>query len=282
MSSVFFLHLPGNLDLLKAQIKDYPGSFRPSFSTPGLCTFLIDEKAKSALKNNPPSLALCYGFDATRVTEGEASVWCENQELVFSGKENFIFRDPKNNLWQGKSDGFSIIAKLSKLKTPSDSPSRAWLKIAQACELFPRERSGDALEIGCSPGGAAHFLLSQNLKLVGVDPGEMAPEILAHEHFHHIRKPVQDLTPEDLPYKFSLLAVDTNLPASVSVKESLRIAAWSGKKLLEVYLTVKLPTPKLVSSLPRYKKTLEDMGFQSFYVQLPSHHREILLIGQRR
>lgn len=282
MNSVFFLHLPGNLDLLKKELTNFPGEFRPSFSTPGFITFKVDDRALSALKRQTPSLCLAMGFDAVRVEDLAASVWCEDGELKFVQAKELVFRDPKGNLWHGKCSSFELLSQLANLQQPEQAPSRAWLKIAQACQLFPRDRSGYALEIGCAPGGAAYHLLELGLKLVGVDPGEMAPEIMANERFHHVKKPVQDIEGRDLKHKFSLLAVDTNLPASVSVKESLRLAEYSGKELKEVFLTVKLPTPKLVASLQRYQGTLERLGFKAMLIQLPSHHREILLVGTRR
>lgn len=282
MNSVFFLHLPGNLDLLKKELTNFPGEFRPSFSTPGFVTFKIDEKATAALKKESPSLCLAMGFDATRTEDLAASVWCEDGELKFIQAKELVFRDPKGNLWHGKTSNFALISQLANLTQPSEAPSRAWLKIAQACLLFPRERSGHALEIGCAPGGAAYHLLELGLDLVGIDPGEMAEVITANAKFQHVKKPVQDIEGKDLKHKFSLIAVDTNLPASVSVKESLRIGEYSGKELKEVFLTIKLPTPKLVSSLQRYKINLEKLGFKAMLIQLPSHHREILLAGIRR
>ena len=282
MSSVFFLHLPGNLDLLKAELSNLPGEFRPSFSTPGFATFKVDDKAMSALKKQSPALCLVMGFDATRVENQDASVWVEDGELIFTPAKQLIFRDPKNNLWHGKSLNFEFMSQLASIKLPAQAPSRAWLKIAQACQLFPRERSGHALEIGCAPGGAAYHLLELGFQLTGVDPGEMAPEISANKNFWHVKKPVQDLEGKDLKHKFSLMAVDTNLPASVSVKESLRLAEYSGKELKEIFLTIKLPTTKLVASLQRYQKTIEKLGFKAMLIQLPSHHREILLVGTRR
>lgn len=281
MASVFFLHLPGNKDLLMAELELIPGEFKPSFMTPGFSTFIIDDKAKRSLTKKTPVLSLAYGYDAKRI-DHEASVWVENSELIFSGANEFNFRDPKGNIWHGESPNFDKICKLVQITLPDSAPSRAYLKIAQAFHLFPRARQGMAIEIGSSPGGAAAFLLEQNLKLIGIDPGEMDQRILAHQNFKHIKTPVQDLTPKDLPYLFDLMAVDTNLPPAVSIKESLRVADWSKKNLKEIFMTIKLPNPRMLNSLQHYQRSFEAAGLDVTFIQLPSHHREVLLYGQRK
>lgn len=280
MTSVFFLYLPKNLDLLKAELKEYRGDIRPSFMTPGFATFIIDNIALQSLKQNKPKLCLAMGFDAKRV-EHEASVWCENQELFFSGDEEFYFRDPKGQVWHGDSRLFAKMAQLSTIKLPPYSPSRAWLKIAQAFALYPRERSGHALEIGSSPGGASLFLLEQGFDLIGIDPGEMHPDLMNMPKFKHLKKSIQDITKSDLGQTFDVLAVDTNLPPLVSMNESLRVAAFSGEQLKEMFLTIKLPSPRLVRGLSKYANQLRKMGFKSRFIQLPSHHSEILLYATR-
>tara|TARA_R110000868_G_scaffold117600_15_gene312531 strand:- start:36572 stop:37423 length:852 start_codon:yes stop_codon:yes gene_type:complete len=282
MKAVFFLHIPGNFDLLKAQLATYPGVINPSFLAPGFSTFKADDIAYKALKEKPPFMALAMGEDATRnETLETASVWVENKELVFSSHGGFSYRDKKDQIWQGVCPGFEKLIELSAIKLPTQAPSRAWLKIAQAFSLFPKARSGNALEIGSSPGGASYFLRQQGLTLVGLDPGEMDSLFLSDEGFSHLKTPVQDVQARDLKQKFSLIAVDTNLPASMSVNEAIRLAAWSGDTLKEVFLTIKLPAPKLITSLEAHKRALRKLGLKTLYKQLPSHHREILLYGYR-
>lgn len=281
MASVFFLHLPGNKDLLMAELELMSGEFKPSFMTPGFSTFLIDEKAKRSLARKKPVLSLAHGYDAKRI-DNEATVWVENNELVFSGSNKFNFRDPKGNIWHGECPDFDKICKLAQIPLPESAPSRAYLKIAQAFHLFPKARQGMAIEIGSSPGGAAAFLLEQELKLIGVDPGEMDQLILANQNFKHIKTPVQDLTQKDLPYVFDLMAVDTNLPPAVSIKESLRVADWSRNNLKEIFMTIKLPNPRMLNSLQHYQRSFEEAGLDVTFIQLPSHHREVLLYGQRK
>ncbi|MBH47901.1 MAG: hypothetical protein CME71_06985 [Halobacteriovorax sp.] len=282
MKAIFFLHIPGNLDLLKAQLATYPGTLNPSFLAPGFSTFKADDVAYKALKEKPPFMALAMGEDASRnELSTTATVWVENKELIFSHHGEFSYRDKKDQIWQGLCPEFEKLTKLATIELPPLAPSRAWLKIAQAFSLFPKARSGHALEIGSSPGGASYFLRQQGLELVGLDPGEMDPLFKTDQGFTHLKKPVQDVQPRDLAKKFSLIAVDTNLPASMSVAEAIRVASWSGDVLKEVFLTIKLPAPKLISTLESHKRALRKLGLKTLYKQLPSHHREILLYGYR-
>ncbi len=280
MHTIFFLHLPPNLDLLKAQLKEYPGDIRPSFQTKGFATFIVDDRARQAILREPPFLCLAWGFGAKRV-EHSPSVWTERDQLIFVEQDELFFRDPKDNVWHAPCAQFSQLAQLAQLQLPENSPSRAWLKIAQAFKLIERPRQGHALEIGSAPGGASLFLLQQNLCVIGIDPGEMHPSIIAHDNFKHLKKSVHDVGTNDLSTAFDLLAVDTNLPPLVSMREALRLAEFSKQQLKELFLTIKLPSPRLVRGLAKYQRQLGQMGLRSRFIQLPSHHREILLYGYR-
>mgnify|MGYP003640269431 CR=1 FL=1 len=282
MKALFFLHIPANLDLLKAQLASYPGVINPSFSAPGFSTYKADDIAYQALLAKPPFLTLAMGEDASRSDQQQTpSVWVENKELHFNKSDTFSYQDKKNQIWSGSCPGFSSLSQAASIKLPQEAPSRAWLKIAQAFALYPRKREGHALEIGSSPGGASYFLRQSGLQLIGLDPGEMDPMFKQDKGFVHLKKPVQDVVKSELKQNFSIIAVDTNLPASMSVKESLRLAAWSGDTLKEVFLTIKLPHPKLIKELESHKRALRKLGFKTLYRQLPAHHREILLYGHR-
>jgi hypothetical protein len=137
MEAACFLHIPGNLDLLKAELSEMNGEFRPSFMAPGFSTFIIDQKAYHTLKKNRPKLALAMGFNAQRV-EHTPNVFCKNQELIFAQGSECYYQDPKGQVWHAPMSDFETIANLAQIQTPSNAPSRAWLKIAQAFQLYPK------------------------------------------------------------------------------------------------------------------------------------------------
>ena len=282
MAHAFFLHLPKNRDLLQAELTLISENIRPSFSSNGFSTFIVDSADLKKLQNTPIIFALCHGLEAKR-SDTECSVWYENEELYFNGKTNFAYKDNKGQVWVADCPQFASIAKLSQIKQPDAAPSRAYLKIAQAFEYFhrDRDRDGHAIEIGSAPGGASYFLLQQSLKVTGLDPAEMAEICLNNANFIHLKKSVQDVQPKDLSNDYSLMAIDTNLPALTSLRETIRLASWSKKSLNEIFMTIKMPNPRQVRKLSSYANDFKRAGYKVIYKQLPSHHREILLYGYK-
>ncbi|PIP88610.1 MAG: hypothetical protein COW01_13810 [Bdellovibrionales bacterium CG12_big_fil_rev_8_21_14_0_65_38_15] len=283
MTPIFFLCIPTNTDLLKAELASFKDKIKISFNVPGFITCLCDESVLDDILKNPPLLSLAMGRDAKRIQDQAPTIWIEHDVLKVSGNPHFIFKDKKDNLWQADCFHFEKLIELIQLQLPEEAPSRAWLKIAQAFKALNLDRSNykHAIEIGSSPGGASYFLTGQNYQLTGIDPGEMSSTLLANTNFKHIKKPVQDIIKSELPKDIDLLAVDTNLSATQSVKESLRIAAFYPKSLKEIFLTIKLPIPKLIPQLENHKRAMRKLGFKVQYLQLPSHHREVLLYGKR-
>lgn len=284
MIPIFFLCVPTNTDLLKAELALHLDKIKISFNVPGFITCLCEESYLQQICDHPPILALAMGKDASRVQNLAPTLWIEHDEFKVSGDKNFIFKDKKDNLWAGDCFNFSTFIELIQFKLPDQAPSRAWLKIAQAFDYFKFDRSHfkNAIEIGSAPGGASFFLAQQHFQLIGIDPGEMSQQFKSMTKFLHIKKSVQDITKSQLPSQVDLLAVDTNLPAVQSVKESIRIASFYPDSLKEIFLTIKLPIPKLIAQLENHKRAIRKLGFNVTYKQLPSHHREILLYAKRR
>ncbi len=79
---------------------------------------------------------------------------------------------------------------------PLEEPvSRAYYKAAEAITWsgFDLQPGDLAVEIGSAPGGACGRLLELGLRVIGVDPAEMDPEILEHPRFRHIQARGGDL-----------------------------------------------------------------------------------------
>lgn len=97
--------------------------------------------------------------------------------------------------------------------SPLEEPiSRAYYKAAEAItwsgfEMHP----GDlVVEIGSAPGGVCGRLLELGMKVIGVDPAEMDPEINEHPNFRHIVARAHDLP--RVEYKGAKwLLVDSNV-----------------------------------------------------------------------
>ena len=65
-------------------------------------------------------------------------------------------------------------------------------------------------EIGSAPGGASQALLSRGYIVTGVDPAEMAPAVLNHPRFTHIRRRTMEVRRRDFQ-KIRWLTADMNV-----------------------------------------------------------------------
>jgi 23S rRNA (cytidine2498-2'-O)-methyltransferase len=76
-----------------------------------------------------------------------------------------------------------------KIDMPDDSVSRAYLKITEALlwSRLPVAAGDHCVELGSSPGGSCQALLDRGLIVTGIDPAEMAPSVLEHPNFTHIK-----------------------------------------------------------------------------------------------
>ncbi len=164
---------------------------------------------------------------------------------------------------------------------PENAPSRAYLKLEEALLWSGVTlRKGDTVvEIGSAPGGASHALLERGLRVVGIDPGEMAPIVLNHPHFTHIRKPVADVLREDLPRSVQWLLSDMNLEPRHTLFAVDRLGTRMQDSLLGMILTLKLNKWSMAKEIPYWFEHLKAMGMVSIRAtQLVSNRQEICFI----
>lgn len=168
---------------------------------------------------------------------------------------------------------------------PPEAPSRAWLKIEEAIrwarvDLRPGDR---AVEVGSAPGGASWALLNRGVELVGVDPGEMDPRVLAQTSFRHLRAPIASLRREDLPGRVEWLLLDMNVSPLVTLHQMARLIPLLGDGLLGAFLTLKLNEDDLIDRVPELLEKVRALGFSRMRAaQLRSHRREFLVFGLTR
>ncbi len=79
---------------------------------------------------------------------------------------------------------------LLALELPPEAVSRAWLKMEEALRWsqLPIRPGARCAEIGSAPGGASQALLARAVHVLGIDPAEMHPAVLADPNFTHIRR----------------------------------------------------------------------------------------------
>ncbi len=176
---------------------------------------------------------------------------------------------------------------ITPVTLPEGAPSRAYLKLEEAIRCFDLPlRSGDhAVEVGAAPGGAVFALLERGLKVVGIDPAEMDPDVVKRggKDFIHLAFSAYDIQPEDLPEKMEWLLLDMNADPRISLKLTERIAAMIGDQLLGVIFTLKLNRWGLAVEVPEWIEQTRSMGMTRVRaLQLASNKQEICVAGLTR
>jgi 23S rRNA (cytidine2498-2'-O)-methyltransferase len=93
---------------------------------------------------------------------------------------------------------------IPRLRFPSGAPSRSGLKLVEALALFVGEddlpgrmRAGRvAIDLGASPGGWSRVLAARGVRVVAVDNGPMAPEVMQTQLVEHRREDAFRFRPE--------------------------------------------------------------------------------------
>jgi 23S rRNA (cytidine2498-2'-O)-methyltransferase len=164
---------------------------------------------------------------------------------------------------------------------PADAPSRAWCKIEEALRWADLDvKEGDrCVEIGSAPGGATWAMLQRGARVYGVDPGEMAPSVMAHERFVHLHMPAAEVPKGALPKTYEWLLLDVNLAPMVALKYVERFVALAHGGLKGAVLTLKLNDDGVFEALPRLIERIGKLGSRDVRVtQLPSHRSEVCAI----
>ena len=134
------------------------------------------------------------------------------------------------------------------------------------------------LELGSAPGGASYFLLQNKALVWGNDPAEMSPLCALNKKFIHIKKPVQHVTPCEIPTDIEWISVDLNLNPKQSLMEVFRICR-NLRFLKGMLVTVKIVNLEHVEYVQDNINWARDRGFDNVIaIQLPSHKREYLLL----
>ncbi len=195
----------------------------------------------------------------------------------------------ENEIWYG-------VHKTGKLTTnfpnanpdiimPIESPSRSYLKIAEAIKLFniSVSRTDNWLDFGSAPGGASYYLLSLGCKVWGIDPAKMAKMIMDNTSYVHIEKPVQDLSQEELPFRdIHWVHADLNLNPNQSIKEVLRLCKKYSARLKGIIFTIPMIKMDYIEDIEELEDRFLDWGFTNVTSrQIPSHKNEYVIIAKR-
>ncbi|MBY0516658.1 MAG: hypothetical protein K2P81_07115 [Bacteriovoracaceae bacterium] len=263
MAFFFCLTNEGLEKALKAEMTSRFPSWRLAFSAPGFITYKGDGPWPS------PYLARLWGEcvgkgsveGCTTLDLGPVGVWAVHVQTPAP-----LWKDP---------------LQLSHLELPAEAPSRAWLKAEEAIELSGLDlKSGDsAIEVGSAPGGAVYALLKRGLHVRAVDPAVMDESLKVFPNYRHIKKPFQELTPEEtegVDWWFS----DLNLAPGTVLSHVGRLLR-EVKKPKALIITLKLGKPEMAAEVSQHEQRVREWGFRRTMVRLlPSHHQEVVLIAK--
>ena len=162
------------------------------------------------------------------------------------------------------------------LHRPPEVISRAYYKIAEAIawSRLPLKAGDAVVEIGSSPGGACQRLLDLGLRVTGVDPAEMDPDILKHPRFEHWRSKTAGLKKKRFrPFKW--LVADANVAPNYTLDMVEDVVTYSGNDFKGLLLTIKLSSYELADKMPDYLLRIRKWGFKRVEVrQLAPNRRE--------
>lgn len=166
---------------------------------------------------------------------------------------------------------------------PPEAPSRAYLKVEEAIRWFQLPvRDGDvALELGSAPGGVVYALLARGLKVVGVDPGEMAPVVAKNSRFKHLAMSAFDIRESDLPKRIDWVLLDMNTEPELGLRAIDHVARFGRAPTYGAILTLKLNQPSFTKRIPELvHRVRSNRIFARVYAkQLTSNRREITVVA---
>lgn len=172
---------------------------------------------------------------------------------------------------------------LPPLDFDHDVVSRAYFKAAEAIlwSGFPLKPSDVAVEIGSAPGGAAQRLLELGLRVIGVDPAEMDPEVAEHPAFVHYRARGGDLK-RSAYQDARWLLVDSNVRPDKTLVTVGNIVENRQVSIEGMLLTMKIGRYDQADRISGWRQTIRRWGYRKIQVrQLATGRCEVCIAARR-
>lgn len=173
---------------------------------------------------------------------------------------------------------------LRAIELPVHAVSRAYLKMVEAMRwLRTPLRPGQVVtELGCSPGGAVQAMLDRGLKVIGVDPAEVDPVVMASPDFTHVRRHATEV-PLKLLRDTRLLVNDMNVAPKSALEMVEKIVTHPSVKIHGLLLTMKLLDWEMAGDIPRFCRRVRSWGYRDVRArQLQYNRQEVCLAALRR
>jgi 23S rRNA (cytidine2498-2'-O)-methyltransferase len=166
------------------------------------------------------------------------------------------------------------------LKLPETAVSRAWLKMEEALRWsgLPMARGARVAELGSAPGGASQALLARGMEVIGIDPAEMSPAVLADPHFTHLRyRSIQ--VPRRRLRKIRWLTADMNVPPNYTLQAVESIITHRQINVRGLLLTLKLLNWEMADEVPDYIARVRGWGYNLVRARQLQHNRREICVA---
>lgn len=172
---------------------------------------------------------------------------------------------------------------LCALQIPAEIVSRAYVKMQEALawSALPIKAGQRCVEIGCAPGGASQCLLEHGLKVIGIDPAQVEPTILADPNFTHVRKRGADVRRREFRGVHWLMA-DMNVAPQYTLDTVEAIVTHEAVNIRGMLLTLKLLDWNLAEEIPAYVQRVRSWGYQQVAVRQLAHNRQEVCLAAPR
>jgi len=158
--------------------------------------------------------------------------------------------------------------------SPPDAVSRAYLKMEEslAWTRLPVQPGDLCVEIGAAPGGSSQALLNRGLRVIGIDPADMDPRVIAHPNFEHWKKRGADVRRREFR-KVRWLTADMNVAPSYTLDTVEAIVTHREVHIDGLLLTLKLMDGSPAMEVPEYLKRVSSWGFAQVAARQLHHNR---------
>ena len=159
--------------------------------------------------------------------------------------------------------------------------SRAEFKLLEALEVFDLKlpEAGTALDLGAAPGGWTRLLLRRGLRVVAVDPADLAPVLQDEPGVQHVRELAQNYLP-GLKAAFDIILNDMRVDAGESaivMRQAIDVLKPGGWAVM----TLKLPKHNLIETMADALETLR-VEYDVIGVRQLFHNRSEVTVALRR
>jgi 23S rRNA (cytidine2498-2'-O)-methyltransferase len=145
---------------------------------------------------------------------------------------------------------------------PKQEPiSRAYYKAAEAIVWsgFDMQPGDLAVEIGSAPGGACGRLLELGLRVIGIDPAEMDPQIEQHPKYQHFQARAGDL-PRKTFRGAKWMLVDSNVKPEKTLTTVANIVNNEQTRFEGLIITMKLGDYDEASQIEKWRSITQTWG----------------------